>query len=383
MKDKTFFLIFKYFLTWRIFLFVVAFVSAFLIPTFANTFPYVDRVLSVTHLPNWIWGFGNFDGVHYLRIAQNGYTAQFTQAFFPLFPLLINFFNILPRSGIDQSMFVDPSFFTTGLILSNVFFIAALYYFYKLVEIDFDKKIAWLSVVLLLVFPTSFFFGSIYTESLFLLLTVLSIYLIRKNNFLLAAILIALASATRVIGVFLIPLYFIEAFKLKDKFNYLFGLLTTLGIISYMYYLNINFNDPLYFFNSQASLNTGRDSEGLIMLPQVIYRYLKIFTLNNPFTVSYFVSILEMLFTLLPLGLLVVYFKKLNISYLVFAVSSLLVGTLTGTLSSMPRYSIFAFVFLIPLIAKYHPKYLKVIITLSTLLLITLTMLFIRGYFVS
>lgn len=372
-----------YFLTWRMLLFVIAFISAFFIPTFANTFPYVDRVLTVTNLPNWLWGFANFDGVHYLRIAQNGYTAQFTQAFFPLFPLLINIFNILPRFGVDQSMFVDPSFFITGLFLSNVLFIIALYYFYKLVEIDFDSKIAKISVIFLLVFPTSFFFASIYTESLFLLLTVLSIYLIRKNKFLIAALLIALATATKVIGIFLVPLYFIECFKSKNRINYIYGILTPLGLIAYMYYLAINFNDPLYFFNSQASLNTGRDSEGLILLPQVIYRYIKIFTLNNPLTVNYFVSVLEMLFTLLPLGMLFYYIKQIKFSYWFFAISSLLIGTLTGTLSSMPRYSIFAFIFLIPLVVKYNHKYLKIIVSFSALLLVILTMLFVRGYFVS
>lgn len=372
-----------YFFTWRLFLFFVAFLSIYFVPKFTNSFPYVDRVLTVTKLPSWVWSFGGFDGVHYLRIAQNGYEANFTQAFFPVYPLLIRLTNFLPASNLDRSIFVDPSFFITGLVLSNVLFVFALYFFYKIVEIDFDNKIAYLSTILLLVFPTSFFFGSVYTESLFLLLTTSSIYFMRKNKFLLSALLISVAGATRVIGGFLIPLYFLEAYKSKNKWNYLYGLLTPLGIIAYMYYLNVNFNDPFYFFTSQASLNTGRDSEGLIMLPQVIYRYLKIFVYNNPLTVSYFISFLEMLFTLLPLGLFAVYFKKIHFGYLVFGVASLLVGTLTGTLSSVPRYSIFAFVFLMPLIIKHHFKYFKYIVAISVVLLVILTMLFVRGYFVS
>jgi len=80
--------IIKLFITWRLSLFLIAFVSIFLITKFGARFPYVDRVLEITNLPSWIWGFGNFDGVHYLRIAQNGYTSDYSQAFFPLFPLL-------------------------------------------------------------------------------------------------------------------------------------------------------------------------------------------------------------------------------------------------------------------------------------------------------
>jgi len=54
-----------------------------------NRFPYVDEVLKNSDLPAWMHQFGNFDGVHYVRIASAGYEYQFTQAFFPLYPLLI------------------------------------------------------------------------------------------------------------------------------------------------------------------------------------------------------------------------------------------------------------------------------------------------------
>src|SRR3989344_6875835 len=90
--------IFSLFLIWRIGLFFVAFLASFIFPGFKTSFPYANIALEVTNLPNWIWGFGNFDGVHYLRIAQNGYNAEFSQAFFPFYPLLINFFNILPKT---------------------------------------------------------------------------------------------------------------------------------------------------------------------------------------------------------------------------------------------------------------------------------------------
>src|SRR4030065_2941316 len=185
------------FLSWRVLLFVVAFFALYLIPKWGGRFPYAERVLIPTGLPYWVWGFGNFDGVHYLRIAQDGYLAQYSQAFFPLFPILISILAfVFPKvPSLDTNIFTDPVFFYSGIILSNLFFLGALYVFYKVIEIDFKKDVAFLTVILLLVLPTSFFFGSIYTESLFLLLAISAIYLIRQGNFFWAATLISLSCA--------------------------------------------------------------------------------------------------------------------------------------------------------------------------------------------
>ena len=142
-NKQIFWKIVKWFLGWRILLFVIAFLSIFFIPTFGARFPYTDRVLEITGLPYWIWGFGNFDGVHYLRLAQDGYSAQYSQAFFPVFSIGIKFFSfVFPKiSNLDTNIYTDPAFFYSGLILSNIFFLGALFVFYKLLTIDFKKNI--------------------------------------------------------------------------------------------------------------------------------------------------------------------------------------------------------------------------------------------------
>ncbi len=386
MTDKqVFWKIFKYFLGWRILLFIAAFLSIYLLPVFGARFPYADRVLEITHLPNWIWGFGNFDGVHYLRIAQDGYLAQYSQAFFPLFPILIRLFSfVFPRvPNLDTNLFTDPAYFYSGIILSNLFFLAALYVFYKLINIDFKKDTAFLSVIFLLAFPTSYFFGSIYTESLFLLLTVSSVYLIRKGNFFWAAVLIALSTATRITGVLLIPLYLVEAFQSKKGINYIWTLITPLGILIYMYYLKTAFNDPLYFLTSQPVFGAGRIGNGIIFLPQVIYRYLKIFLTTNIFTLSFFNAFLEFTFTLVPLAYLIAFVKKMRLSYWVFSICALLLATLTGTFSSMPRYVLVPTVFLLPYLIIQFRKYTRPAIFISAALGVILIMLFVRGYWVA
>ena len=374
-----------HFTVWRIALFLVALLSIYFLPVFGARFPYTDRVLEVTHLPNWIWGFGNFDGVHYLRIAQDGYTAQYSQAFFPLYPILIRVFSfVIPKNPLlDTAIFTDPAYFYSGLILSNAFFFASLYFFYKLVKLDFKKNVALLSVVFVLIFPTSFFFGAIYSESLFILLAVLSIYLVRKNKFFWGAILISLATATRIFGAFLIPLYLIEAYKSKNKLNLIWSLITPVGIIVYMIFLKLNFDNPLYFLTSQPVFGASRTAGEIVLLPQVIYRYIKIFLSTKVFSLPFFTALMEFVFTLVPLTLLLVFIKKMRLSYWFFSIAVLLLPTLTGTFSSMPRYALTYMFLFIPYLVVLMGKYRKALFVVLSLLGCVLLSLFIRGFWVA
>lgn len=382
------------FLLWRILLFFIAFLAVFFIPSFGKRFPYYNVVLIPTNLPSWVWGFGNFDGVHYLRIAQDGYKAQYSQAFFPLFPLLIHFLNILPKNPtLDTRIFVDPSYFFIGLILSNAFFLFALIIFYKLVRIDFNQKVAFGSLILLLCFPTSFYFGSMYTESLFLFLMLGAFYSIRKGNFVAAGVFSALASATRVLGLFLFPLLLIEIY-LKIKRNEInlqseeltkaiVGvLIAPFGTLLYMLYLRLNFNNPLYFLTSQPIFGAERNSENLIFLPQVIYRYLKIFITVPIASPLFFNAFLEFGFTTIALICWLFFFKRMKISYSLFTLGCFILPTLTGTLSSMPRYALMGFM-LLPFIVQSTKRYFKVLVGFFVVIGIILTSLYIRGYWIA
>lgn len=382
------------YLVWRAALFAIALVSIFVISKYGGRFPYVDRVLQITHLPEWIWGFGGFDGVHYLRIAQNGYNAAYTPAFFPVFPLLVRLFtNFIPKNPIlDLSLYVDPAYFYTGLILSNAFFLIALYFIYKLFRLDYDQKVSWSSLIFLLLFPTSFYLGSIYTEPLFLLLSALVLYESRKRNFLLAGIFCGIASATRIIGVLLAPVILIELFLaikngnifLKSK-QFIFSViglgLSVAGMASYMFYLWRNFKDPLYFISTQPFFGAERSST-IILLPQVIYRYIRIFMSTPIYSLQFLNSALEFVMALVPLILLIIYFKKIRFSYWVFMLLALIVPTLSGSFSSMPRYDLVAFP-LLPVIVVKLGKYSRLVMTLSAILGIILLSLFIRGYWVA
>ena len=385
---------FKYFLIWRVVLFVIAFISVFLITNYGARFPYVERVLSVTSLPSWIWGFGGFDGVHYLRIAQDGYSAVYSPAFFPVFPLLIRFFaSLFPKNpSLDTAIYVDPAFFYSGILLSNLFFLLALYFLYKFFRLDFGKKVSQLAVVFLLLFPTSFYFGAIYTESLFLFLVVLALYQARKKIFFLAGVFSSVASAARFAGVFLAPALLFELYlavvkkeiKMKSRkffLSVLGVLISPLGLLIYMIYLWKNFGDPFYFISAQPYFGAERSSK-IILLPQVIYRYIKIFLDIPVFSLPFFNSFLEFVFALTGLALLLFYFKKIRFSYWIFVFLSFITPTLTGSFSSMPRYSLVLFPVL-PVVVEKMGRYRKPIFILSAIFGIILLSLFIRGYWVA
>lgn len=379
---------------WRIVLFFIAFLSTLVIPKWGGWFASAERILIPTGFPSWIWGFGNFDGVHYLSIAQNGYQALGSQAFFPLFPLLTRWLSLIfPKNpSLDLQLFVDPSFFNAAFIISNLLFIAALYSFYKLMRIDFNEKTAKLSVIFLLFYPTSYYFGSIYTESLMLLLATASIYFIRKEKYLLGASLIALASITKVIGVFLLPLLVIELFifilnKKASIGKLVKGSVSTIiavsGILSYSIFLYKKYGDPFLFVNVQPSFGQERSALPVILLPQVIYRYWKIFTSVNVFSLSFFNAALEIIFSLGVLGVLVYFIKKMRLSYWIFTFLVLIVPTMTGTFNSMPRYTLMAFL-LVPLVVeKVGVKPLRWVLIGFALLQVVLLSMFIRGYWVS
>ena len=202
MKKKDFLFIFFSFLIWRVLLLVIELITIKFVPVQNNFLG--GGIINYLKAPLF-WGWANFDGEHYISIAQHGYGLG-EQAFFPLYPVLIKMiaFLFLEYTSVVHAV---------GLVISNISFFIGLIGFYKLIKIDFSNKIAKICIVLLLLFPTSFYFGSTYTEGLFFSLIVWSFYFARKENWLSASILGMFASATRVLGVLLAPAFALMILK--------------------------------------------------------------------------------------------------------------------------------------------------------------------------
>lgn len=320
----------------------------------------------------------NFDGVYYLSIAKYGYKGL-DQAFFPFFPLTIN---ALFRLGVVP---VNAAVLVVAWSLLGFLYVLA-----KLVKIDYTGNAYLWVIVFYLAFPTSFFFGSIYTESLFLFLTVTSFYFARKGKFFIASLFGSFASATRITGIFLLPALFIEILeqqkkeKKVDYKKYLSLCIVPLGLFSYMVFLWYKYQDPLLFLHQQPLFGAGRSGGKIIFLPQVLFRYYKILK-NVPLgDLTSTVAILEL--STLILGLLLLYLaykKKIRFSYILYSFCCLIFPTLSGTLSSLPRYALPCFAIFIYLGVIKNP-YIKISLIIAGLVLESyFAILFFQGYFVS
>ena len=134
-----------------------------------------------------------YDSVFYLGIAKLGYPQNIDTVFFPLYPLAIAFLSLSGLPGI-----------LAGILLSSCFAIGALFLLHRLVELDFGPIEARNTVWIVAWLPTAIFLSAVYSEALFLLLTVGSFYSGRIGRWWLAGLLGALAAATRNSGILMV-----------------------------------------------------------------------------------------------------------------------------------------------------------------------------------
>jgi Gpi18-like mannosyltransferase len=236
---------------------------------------------------------------------------------------------------------------------------------------------------LLLVFPTSFYLGAVYTESFFLFLALLFFLLLKQRRFGWAALIAGLAAGTRLVGSLLALSLLIELYPyLKSRRSLALLLpLSISGLLAYMYFLWQKFGDPLAFIHVQSMFGAGRSSGEVVLLPQVIYRYLSIFLTVSPLTLLFQRALLEFVVFVTFLGVLISRWKQLPLSWSVYILGSLLLPTLSGTLSSLPRYVLVLLPFLL-VSPKSNLKYFVLVLASAVFLLILLS-LFVSGQFVS
>lgn len=371
----------KRIIVWRLALLVIVFFAIQLVP-FHPTFPYAEQLLEPTGHPLW-WSLANFDGVHYIGIATKGYFAQFTQAFFPVYPILMSWVNMLVHNVI-----------LSGYLISHISLAIFLYLVYKLICLDHPKQVATRTIIFYLLFPVSFFFAAIYTESFFMALTVGAFLAARKKKWLIAGILGAIASGTRLVGILILPVLFIELWQqqkiknplalVKKSWQQLLAIsLSASGLLLYMNYLAKNFSDALYFIHAQPVFGAQRSATKLVLLYQVFWRYTKMMVTVDPKSLLYYTVSQEFLLSLLFLVLGIIAFKKTRLSYAVFAALAYILPTLTGTLSSMPRYTLAMFPAFIVL-GQIKNKPIRYLLYALCFIFLTVNVsLFTRGYWVS
>ncbi|HLD51109.1 hypothetical protein A3K34_01690 [candidate division WWE3 bacterium RIFOXYC1_FULL_40_10] len=304
-----------------------------------NSSRYVWNYVTDKKIDIWaVWDSG-----YYLNIADEGYSSkistyretlnQANYAFFPLYPLLIHI-----------STFVLHSKVLAGIIISNMSLLAASFILFYLVKQDYDSKVAQYSLFYLYAFPTAFIFTSVYSEALFLALSLISFYFGKNNKYFLAGIFGFFAALTRNVGIFLlIPIIFFYIKHKTDYWNKLTHLiqiaLIPTGTLLYALYVRSLTGEMLSIINIQSAW--GRRFGSPI---KYIFDGLESNLYQHRFT-----SIV----VLLTLFILLMCFRYLKPAYSSYALILFLLPLFTG-LTSMPRYIlvIFPIYIMLGLIAK-------------------------------
>jgi hypothetical protein len=164
--------------------------------------PFLNQPHLDTGLPGLLLGpWQRFDTQRYMRIAHEGYAHEEDSVFPPLYPLAARAMGELFGGGPTANL-------VTAVLISNVAFFGLLLLFYRVVAAELGEVFAPRALVYLAFFPTGFYFIAPYSEALFVLLALGSVWAARGNGrFLLAGLLGFLAALTRLTGwVLVVPL---------------------------------------------------------------------------------------------------------------------------------------------------------------------------------
>ena len=319
-----------------------------------------------------VWG--RWDAEHYLTIAASGYHGN-DVAFFPLYPFFIH---VLGGFIGDHLI--------AGLIISNLAFLGALAYLYALAKLEFgDLNVAFHAIFYIAIFPTAIFFSAVYTESLFLLLTVASVYYARRGNFITSGVFGALASMTRVEGILTaLPLAYEmwRSWRERRGTALLRGLIgvavVPLGLFAYMFYLYALQGDPLAFSKVQAAWNR-HFAPPWVSIANTLHQALAV-----PLTSASINHIIELTFTAAFLVLMVVAIRTLRPSYALYFAASLLMPMCTSSLMSMPRFVLVVFpAFMLLALWGNRPAVNSAIVSFSLPVLGLFTVLFADWYWLA
>ena len=234
------------FLLTRFILYVTGSVAIRMLPP--DSGPRVEALLGKNlSLATWV----RWDAWWYLSVAERGYWfdphGPSNVAFFPLLPLLIKGVGALTGDVI-----------VAGLLVANLAAMGAILALWRWVRAEAGPAAAERAALWLLVYPFSFFFHSIYAESLFFLLATLAFDASARGQRLAAGLWGSLAATTRPMGVLLTPALAWGLWRecragrhLRPR-DVIAVFLPAAGLGAYMVYLWVAVGDPLAFWKAHV-----------------------------------------------------------------------------------------------------------------------------------
>lgn len=317
-----------------------------------------------------------------------------TIAFFPVYPMLMRVVSLITHDAV-----------LAGLLISQIAFFIALVLLYRITkqrigELDANRTLIYISL-----FPTALFYFAAYSESVFLLFSLLTWYAAIQGAarrdwrwWLIAGLSGMLASATRAVGLMVVIFPLAEWLNshnfswhnirtsnfwrslLKDYVPALSMLLIPLGLLGFMAFLAFQFNDPLLFLRIQ------REGWGYVTIGPIaviirdVGRLIEGISNSSQGLALY--GWVDLVVLLLSLSLLKTVFRYVGWAGTIYCLVSLLVP-LSSRLESLARYSVVLFpMFMALAVWGRNPKLdfaLRIFFIFS---LVLTTFLFLKYFFV-
>jgi hypothetical protein len=279
----------------------------------------------------WLAIWQRFDANWYISLAEVGYGGiRGDDHYPPLFPILIR---------LLQPVFGSP--FLAGLFISHL---ATLY----IIKLLYDTFSQWReghparqATIFFLIYPTSFFLFSVYTESLFLVTVLLAFQQMRKQSWIWAGLWVFCAILTRLQGAALIlPMLYLmwQDRPFLRRLSHWFGLgLPAFGGLFYLFLRSRQITDGTIPF-------VEAEWHARLVPPWETYWYAIQTLVSGRFT---FIDLLNWSIVTLFMILLIIGWRKTPLEYNLYTVFSLLIILIrivdTQPLISMSRYSLMLF----------------------------------------
>ena len=338
-------------------------------PPSVPLFTWLNRIL----VQPWF----RWDAQYYIWATSRGFSVQDGSAsFHPLLALL-----------------AKPIFYVTGAPLFALLLVAtlatlALYFcFYRLARLDLEDDAAWRATLLFAVFPVSYVFYAPYTESTFLLFSVLLFYFARERRWVLAGVCGALATLTRQQGLFLAAPLAMEIWSARERkplaisslllipFAYLLWILYRTFALADSYPDLSSFHGLIYStLISRSAHQVVAEQDFLFPLHALYLAFVKLWRDHNvPTSTDLFIGALVITITILA-------WRHLRNSYRVYVLIILIVsfGYHTGMQVSspymgLPRHLLLAFPIFIGLAPRVTPYAMNRLFKVGLLGLLLLT----------
>jgi Mannosyltransferase (PIG-V) len=189
-----------------------------------------------------VWA--RWDSVWFLRIAEHGYSAAggAATAFYPLYPGAV--------AVVGRALF--GHYVLAGILVSLAAALGSCLLLYGIGEERLGADGARRAVLYLALFPFALFLQAVYSESIYLLLTLAAFVLAERKRFLAAGGAAGLALLTRPTGVALLPALALLAWRERDRLRALASLaVAPLLFAAYPLYLWRADGDPWQFLHAQ------------------------------------------------------------------------------------------------------------------------------------